>query len=143
MMRGLWLVASMMACLTLAATSNAQETLVACCSPGSNTCQLLTETNCTDARGIVEGTSCTNVACTGCCQGLAGNPNACSSSFNVVACREGNGTPVLNAHCESTASGAACKPNPTAPALSPRVFVVVAVLLTAAGWLALRRRARE
>jgi hypothetical protein len=36
-----------------------------------------------------------------------------------------------------------CRLLSAAPALSPTVFVVLAVLLAAAGWLVLRQRGRE
>jgi hypothetical protein len=45
--------------------------------------------------------------------------------------------------CTVPGSVGLCQGSARAPALSPTVFVVVAVLLTAAGWLLLRKRARE
>jgi hypothetical protein len=143
MLRGLWFVASMMACVALATAANAKDSLVACCSPASDSCQLLEEFQCTDAKGIVEGTSCTNVRCTACCKNFTGNPNACSSNYNVVACIEGTGTPVLNAHCESTGSGATCVADPAAPAVRAPVAAGVAIVLGIAGVLLVRRRAHS
>jgi hypothetical protein len=143
MLRGLWFVVSMMACVALAATANAKDSLVACCSPLSDSCQLITETQCTDAKGIVEGTSCTNVRCTGCCEGIAGNPNACSSSYNIVLCLESTGTPMLNAHCESTGTAMTCVADPAAPAVRAPVAAGVAIVLAIAGVLLVRRRAHS
>ncbi len=123
----------------------ASAQLVACCVPSSTQCQLLSSTDCTNARGIEEGPTCLNVQCGACCQGIGGgNPNACSNNFPIVSCIEGVGTVVPNAHCQVGDTATTCVPNPAtgpvnAPALDWTKALGVALLL-ASGGIALRRR---
>jgi len=70
--------------------------LVPCCD--TTTCQLVSSTNCNHPES---GTSCSGAACSGCCQGLAGNPNTCSSEQGRVACLQGNGSFLAHAHCSA------------------------------------------
>lgn len=127
-----------------ALTGWAQAQEVACCAPISDSCQLVTEQQCLDAKGIVEGSSCDGVKCTACCAEFGGNPNACNDEFNIVLCLEANGTPVSDAHCAPDQS--ACIPDITAasaraPAVGQAGIVAIGLLLACGGYWRLRRRA--
>ena len=74
------------AVLVAPGAAQASDGLVPCCD--TTTCQLVEAINCNHPE---MGTSCDGVACSGCCQGLAGNPNGCGSEFGKVACLQGNG----------------------------------------------------
>ena len=147
---GSWFLGVACAALLLGLTTSTAlaQGLVACCVPGSTSCQLLSATDCTNARGIDEGTTCTNVQCGACCQGIGGgNPNACSNNFPIVSCIEGVGTVVRNAHCVVGNTSTTCVANPptgpvNTPALDWTKAGVVGLLLGAAGIYRLRGRSR-
>src|SRR5512143_3187438 len=89
--------ASVVAILLVAPiAARGDDQLVPCCD--TSTCQLVLEQNCKHPES---GTTCDGVACSGCCQGLAGNPNLCSDNFGKVACVQGAGNFLAHAHCSA------------------------------------------
>lgn len=169
-----WVSATGLAAVTLLAAvvvtpgrAQASDGSVACCDTG--TCSVVTPAvNCNHpADG--SPTSCSGVACSGCCQNFGGNPKACDSELGEVACRQANGTFMAHAHCtsdmtsptciagsldgvpcsESTqclsglCNGGVCVERSPAPAVSNRNAIFVGVGLLLAGLWSVRRLARR